>query len=201
VAQEPLLFHRSVSDNIAYGRPGASLEQVRDAAGKANAEDFITRLPAGYDTMVGERGVRLSGGQRQRITIARAVLTDANVLVLDEVTSALDSESEAHIRAALTEAMRGRTTIVIAHRLSTVQAMDRIVVLNEGRIVSRAPIASCWPQTASMPDSGPISPAASWRGSPVRPPVERRFPRWALAICVEPGSVAGPGGPCAGPPE
>ncbi len=137
VAQEPLLFHRSIADNIAYGRPGATPEQVRDAAVKASAHDFITKLPSGYDTMVGERGVKLSGGQRQRIAIARAVLKEANILVLDEATSALDSESEVHIQAALTEAMRGRTTIVIAHRLSTVQAMDRIVVLADGRIVEQ----------------------------------------------------------------
>ena len=137
VAQEPLLFHRSIADNIAYGRPGATAEQIRAAAVKASADEFIRRLPAGYDTMVGERGVKLSGGQRQRIAIARAVLKQANILVLDEATSALDSESEIHIQAALAEAMRGRTTIVIAHRLSTVQAMDRIVVLADGRIVEQ----------------------------------------------------------------
>jgi ATP-binding cassette subfamily B protein len=137
VAQEPLLFHRSIADNIAYGRPGATPEQVREAAVKASAHDFITKLPNGYETMVGERGVKLSGGQRQRIAIARAVLKEANILVLDEATSALDSESEVHIQAALAEAMRGRTTIVIAHRLSTVQAMDRIVVLADGRIVEQ----------------------------------------------------------------
>jgi ATP-binding cassette subfamily B protein len=137
VAQEPLLFHRSIEDNIAYGRPDATPEQVREAAVKASAHAFITKLPAGYATMVGERGVKLSGGQRQRIAIARAVLKDANILVLDEATSALDSESEVHIQAALAEAMRGRTTIVIAHRLSTVQAMDRIVVLADGGIVEQ----------------------------------------------------------------
>jgi ATP-binding cassette subfamily B protein len=137
VAQEPLLFHRSIEDNISYGRPDATPEQVREAARKASAHEFISKLPAGYATMVGERGVKLSGGQRQRIAIARAVLKDANILVLDEATSALDSESEIHIQAALAEAMRGRTTIVIAHRLSTVQAMDRIVVLADGRIVEQ----------------------------------------------------------------
>jgi ABC-type multidrug transport system fused ATPase/permease subunit len=137
VAQEPLLFHRSIAENIAYGRPGASQEQIEDAARKANAHDFIGKLPDGYATMVGERGVKLSGGQRQRIAIARAVLKDAGILVLDEATSALDSESEVHIQAALAEAMRGRTTLVIAHRLSTVQAMDRIVVLAEGRVVEQ----------------------------------------------------------------
>jgi ATP-binding cassette subfamily B protein len=104
---------------------------------KASADEFIARLPSGYDTTVGERGVKLSGGQRQRIAIARAVLKEASILVLDEATSALDSESEVHIQAALAEAMRGRTTLVIAHRLSTVQAMDRIVVLADGRIVEQ----------------------------------------------------------------
>ncbi len=137
VAQEPLLFHRSIADNIAYGRPDATDEQIREAARKASADEFITKLPSGYQTMVGERGVKLSGGQRQRVAIARAVLKDASILVLDEATSALDSESEVHIQAALAEAMRGRTTIVIAHRLSTVQAMDRIVVLANGRIVEQ----------------------------------------------------------------
>ena len=137
VAQEPLLFHRSIADNIAYGRPGATPQEVHEAAVKASADEFIARLPTGYDTTVGERGVKLSGGQRQRIAIARAVLKDANLLVLDEATSALDSESEVHIQAALAEAMKGRTTIVIAHRLSTVQAMDRIVVLADGRIVEQ----------------------------------------------------------------
>jgi ATP-binding cassette subfamily B protein len=137
VAQEPLLFHRSIEDNIAYGRPDATPELVRAAAVKASADEFISRLPSGYATTVGERGVKLSGGQRQRIAIARAVLKDANLLVLDEATSALDSESEVHIQAALAEAMKGRTTIVIAHRLSTVQAMDRIVVLADGRIVEQ----------------------------------------------------------------
>ena len=137
VAQEPLLFHRSIAENIAYGRPEATEAQVRAAAERASADEFVERLPDGYRTLVGERGVKLSGGQRQRIAIARAVLQEASILVLDEATSALDSESEVHIQAALAEAMRGRTTIVIAHRLSTVQAMDRIVVLADGRIVEQ----------------------------------------------------------------
>ena len=137
VAQEPLLFHRSIAENIGYSRPGADPEDIRHAAERASADEFIGGLPAGYDTMVGELGVKLSGGQRQRIAIARAVLQQASILVLDEATSALDSASEAHIQAALAEAMLGRTTIVIAHRLSTVQAMDRIVVLAGGRIVEQ----------------------------------------------------------------
>lgn len=141
VPQEPLLFHRSLWDNIAYGKPDATDTQVRDAAAKAQALDFIESLPQGFDTMVGERGVKLSGGQRQRIAIARAVLKDASILVLDEATSALDSHSESEIQAALNEAMTGRTTLVIAHRLSTVASMDRIVVMAAGRIVEQGPPA------------------------------------------------------------
>lgn len=126
VPQEALLFHRSIRENIAYGRPDATDEQIREAARLANALEFIDRLPRGFDTMVGERGVKLSGGQRQRVAIARAILTDAPVLVLDEATSALDSESEALVQEALENLMRGRTSIVVAHRLSTVAALDRI---------------------------------------------------------------------------
>ena len=135
VPQEALLFHRSIRENIAYGRPNATDEQIREAARLANATEFIDRLPRGFDTMVGERGVKLSGGQRQRVAIARAILTDAPILVLDEATSALDSESEALVQEALENLMRGRTSIVVAHRLSTVAALDRIVVLADGEIV------------------------------------------------------------------
>lgn len=135
VPQEALLFHRSIRENIAYGRPDATEEQIREAARQANALEFIERLPQGMDTMVGERGVKLSGGQRQRIAIARAILTDAPILVLDEATSALDSESEALVQQALERLMHGRTSIVVAHRLSTVASLDRIVVLSHGSIV------------------------------------------------------------------
>jgi ATP-binding cassette subfamily B protein len=135
VPQEPLLFHRSIKENIRYGRPGASDKDVIDAAKKSFAHNFIKVLPEGYDTFVGERGVKLSGGQRQRIAIARAMLANAPVLVLDEATSALDSESEKVIQKALWELMKGKTAVVIAHRLSTIQRMDRIVVLDEGRII------------------------------------------------------------------
>ena len=135
VPQEALLFHRSIRENIAYGRPDATDEQIREAARLANALEFIDRLPRGFATMVGERGVKLSGGQRQRVAIARAILTDAPILVLDEATSALDSESEALVQEALENLMRGRTSIVVAHRLSTVAALDRIVVLADGEIV------------------------------------------------------------------
>ena len=135
VPQEALLFHRSIRENIAYGRPDATEDEIREAARLANALEFVDRLPAGLDTMVGERGVKLSGGQRQRVAIARAILADCPILVLDEATSALDSESEALVQGALENLMRGRTSIVVAHRLSTVAALDRIVVLEDGAIV------------------------------------------------------------------
>lgn len=135
VPQEPLLFHRSIRENIAYGNQEASLEQVRAYAKRANAAEFVEALSDGYETLVGERGVKLSGGQRQRVAIARAMLKDAPILVLDEATSALDSESEVLIQDALWKLMEGRTAIVIAHRLSTIQKMDRIIVLDEGSIV------------------------------------------------------------------
>lgn len=137
VPQETSLFHRSIADNIAYARPNATQAEIIRAAKLANAHEFIKDLPNGYDTLVGERGVKLSGGQRQRIAIARAILKDAPILVLDEATSALDSESEALIQSALEELMKGRTSIVIAHRLSTVASLDRIVVLNDGKIVEQ----------------------------------------------------------------
>lgn len=137
VPQEPLLFHRSLLENIAYGKGSASQEEIVKAAKLAHAHDFIEKLPKGYETLVGERGVKLSGGQRQRVAIARAMLKDAPILVLDEATSALDSESEKLIQDALWKLMEGRTAIVIAHRLSTIQKMDRIIVLEEGKIVEQ----------------------------------------------------------------
>ncbi|MCL2807444.1 MAG: ABC transporter ATP-binding protein/permease [Coriobacteriia bacterium] len=135
VPQEPLLFHRTVRENIAYGRPDASLDEIRAAAHKANALEFIEALPKGFETITGERGVKLSGGQRQRIAVARAILADEPILVLDEATSALDSESEKLIQDAMANLMKDRTSIVVAHRLSTVASLDRIIVLSEGRIV------------------------------------------------------------------
>ncbi|HSX33658.1 MAG TPA: ABC transporter ATP-binding protein [Candidatus Saccharimonadales bacterium] len=137
VPQDTAVFHRSIRDNIAYGKPGATKAEVVAAAKHAQADDFIRRLDAGYDTLVGERGIKLSGGQRQRVAIARAILKGAPILMLDEATSALDSESEIAIQAALWELMKGRTAVVIAHRLSTIQKMDRIVVLDEGKIVEQ----------------------------------------------------------------
>ncbi|MFM2374685.1 MAG: hypothetical protein RLZZ234_680 [Candidatus Parcubacteria bacterium] len=134
VPQDPVLFHRSIRDNIAYGKPNATDEEVISAATRARAHEFIERLKRGYNTMVGERGVKLSGGERQRVAIARAMLKDAPILVLDEATSSLDSISERYIQEALAELMQGRTTIVIAHRLSTIQGMDRIIVFGKGGI-------------------------------------------------------------------
>ncbi|HMI09567.1 MAG TPA: ABC transporter ATP-binding protein [Candidatus Saccharimonadales bacterium] len=134
VPQEPLLFHRTIIENIAYGKPDATEKEVRAAAKLAYADEFIQKLPQKYETIVGERGVKLSGGQRQRVAIARAILKDAPILILDEATSALDSESEVYIQKALAELMKGRTTLVIAHRLSTIQKLDRIIVLNDGII-------------------------------------------------------------------
>lgn len=137
VPQEPVLFHRSLAENIRYGCPGAALEDVIEAAKQAHAHPFIARLPQGYDTLVGERGVKLSGGERQRVAIARAILADAPVLVLDEATSSLDSVSEALIQDALDRLMQGRTTIIVAHRLSTLRAVDRILVFDRGSIVEQ----------------------------------------------------------------
>jgi ATP-binding cassette subfamily B protein len=135
VPQEPLLFHRSIAENIRYGDISASDSTIRKVAKLAHADDFVKDLPQGYDTLVGERGVKLSGGQRQRIAIARAMIKQAPVLVLDEATAALDSESEALIQDALWKLMEDRTAIVIAHRLSTIQHMDRIIVMSNGEIV------------------------------------------------------------------
>jgi ATP-binding cassette subfamily B protein len=134
VPQEPLLFHRTIRENIAYGNPDVSIEEVMEAAKRANAHEFIVMLPYGYDTYVGERGVKLSGGERQRVAIARAILKNAPILLLDEATSSLDSHSENLIQGAFDELMKGKTTIVIAHRLSTIQKMDRIIVLENGLI-------------------------------------------------------------------
>ena len=135
VQQEPVLFHRSLAENIAYARPGASQAEIERAARQASAHDFIAALPQGYDTLVGERGVKLSGGERQRVAIARAFLADAPVLILDEATSSLDSESEVLIQQAMERLMVGRTTLVVAHRLSTVRALDRLLVMDRGRII------------------------------------------------------------------
>ncbi|MEL7284797.1 MAG: ABC transporter ATP-binding protein [Pseudomonadota bacterium] len=135
VPQDPHLFHRSLAENIAYGRPDASLDEIRAAAQKAHAAEFIEALPLGYDTLVGERGVKLSGGERQRVAIARAFLVDAPIVIFDEATSSLDTITEKYIQDAMAELMKGRTTIMIAHRLSTVRDVERILVFEKGRLV------------------------------------------------------------------
>ena len=135
VQQDPILFHRTLAENIAYARPGASRLEIEEAARQASVHDFILGLPRGYETLVGERGVKLSGGERQRVSIARAFLADTPVLIFDEATSSLDSESEQQIQEAMERLMKGRTTLVIAHRLSTVRALDRLLVFDKGRIV------------------------------------------------------------------
>lgn len=137
VPQESILFHRTLRENIAYGREDATLEEVIEAAKKAHCHEFISGFPLGYDTLVGERGVKLSGGERQRVAIARAILKDAPILILDEATSSLDSESEALIQDALNALMQGKTVIVIAHRLSTIMRMDRIIVIEDGAIAAQ----------------------------------------------------------------
>jgi ATP-binding cassette subfamily B protein len=137
VPQEVVLFNTSMKDNLLYGRPGATDEELRDAARRAQLLEFIDKLPKGWETRVGERGVKLSGGERQRVGIARAILKNPAILVLDEATSALDSATEADVQGALEEAAKGRTTLMVAHRLSTVAGADEILVLDEGRIVER----------------------------------------------------------------
>ncbi len=137
VPQDSILFHRSLLENIRYGNNAATDEEIYKASRFAHCEEFIAELPKGYATLVGERGVKLSGGERQRIAIARVILKNAPILILDEATSSLDSESEMYIQDALEHLMKGKTTIAIAHRLSTIRKMDRIVVLEQGRIVEQ----------------------------------------------------------------
>ena len=144
VTQQTILFNDTVRNNIRYGSPGKSEEEIIQAARAAYAYDFIERLPEKMDTLIGEQGVRLSGGERQRISIARALLKDAPILILDEATSALDSDSEAEVQRALENLMTGRTTLVIAHRFSTIRKADRIIVIADGRIVEQGRHEELW---------------------------------------------------------
>jgi ATP-binding cassette, subfamily B, bacterial len=137
VTQDPHMFHDSVGNNLRYARPGATQDEVEAACRAAQIHDVIARMPDGYDTVVGERGYRLSGGEKQRLAIARMLLKDPAIVILDEATSQLDSENEAAIQQALAEALRGRTSVVIAHRLSTIANADQILVMDDGRIVER----------------------------------------------------------------
>ncbi len=174
VPQDPIVFSGTVAENIRYGRPEATDAEVRQAAELAHAHGFVEALPLGYATQVGERGVTLSGGQRQRIAIARAILKDAPILLLDEATSALDAESERAVQAALDTLMRGRTTIVIAHRLATIRAADRILVLDEGRIVesgtheSLLAYGALYAQLASLQFTDALDETARGKDSRVR---------------------------------
>jgi subfamily B ATP-binding cassette protein MsbA len=149
VTQDTILFNDTVRNNIAYGQPHVSQERVEDAARAALAHDFVMGFPEGYDTFIGERGLRLSGGERQRLSIARAILKNAPILILDEATSALDTESEALVQSALQNLMAGRTVFVIAHRLSTVRHADRILVLENGTITDEGPHESLMAHTGT----------------------------------------------------
>jgi ATP-binding cassette subfamily B protein/subfamily B ATP-binding cassette protein MsbA len=175
VEQDVFLFDGTVADNIRYADPGAPMERVLWAANAANANGFIEAMPEGYETAIGERGVRLSGGQRQRIAIARALLADPRILILDEATSNLDTESERAIQEALQALMRGRTSFVIAHRLSTIMHADRIVVLKDGRITEMGTHAELMESSGiyqqmvlvqTAPPTMPIVPGAPGSGAP-----------------------------------
>ena len=179
VTQETYLFHDTIRTNLTYARLDASQEEIEAAAQAANIHNFIMDLPDRYDTIVGERGYRLSGGEKQRIALARVILKDPKILVLDEATSSLDSESEALIQDALKRVMKGRTSIVIAHRLSTILAADLILVMDRGRIVERGTHTSCWRLgefTTSSTRRSSIAPVRRPEpGAGVPDPVQRRI--------------------------
>ena len=190
VSQDVFLFHGSVRDNILFGRPDADDREMHAAARAANAEEFIRDLPDGYDTVVGDRGVRLSGGQRQRVAIARALLKDAPILILDEATSSVDAETEALIQEAMGRLLAGRTALVIAHRRSTIERADRVVVLEAGRVIEDGTPPTCSPTAAAT--------AAWWRRSWERhcaAPRQRAWPAdedfWTeVALAMPPRRVA-----------
>jgi ABC-type multidrug transport system, ATPase and permease components len=161
VPQDPAMFHRTLRDNIAFARPHATDAEIHQAAQAAHVTEFADALPDGFDTMVGERGVKLSGGQRQRVALARAILRDAPILLLDEATSALDSESEILVQQALWRLMEGRTALVVAHRLSTVAHMDQLSCSTTARSPRRARTRNCSVKTEPTPGCGNTSPAAS----------------------------------------
>ncbi len=150
VLQENFLFDGTIAENVGYAQPGATLEEIKEACRIAHCEEFVGQFPNGYDTIVGERGIKLSGGQRQRVSIARAILADPRILILDEATSSLDSESEQMIQDGLRRLRSGRTTFVIAHRLSTIRSADQILVLEAGEIVERGTHAELLAATAGI---------------------------------------------------
>ncbi len=180
VNQDTFLFHGTVEENIRLGRPGASAQELEDAARAANIHDFILSLPQGYATIIGEKGIKLSGGQRQRVAIARALLRDTPILVLDEALSAVDAENEAVIQEALDRLMQGRTTLILAHRLSSVIDCDRILVLDRGHVAEEGKHAALMGGAASMRSSWPNRPASSRPASRStcsrRPSARRRSP-------------------------
>ena len=166
--QDNFLFDGSIADNIKYGKPDATLDEIKRVSRIAHADEFIETFEKGYDTIVGERGVKLSGGQRQRVSIARAILADPRILVLDEATSSLDSESEALIQDGLKSLRQGRTTFVIAHRLSTIRSADQILVLEHGEIVERGTHAEL--HRAGRPLPHALRQAVQVRGRPLHQP-------------------------------
>jgi ABC-type multidrug transport system fused ATPase/permease subunit len=189
IPQDTSLFHRSLLENIRYGRPGATDEDVVLAARRAHAHEFIIELEHAYDTLVGERGMKLSGGQRQRIAIARAILRNAPILLLDEATSALDSHSEQVIQHAMREAMKGKTVIAIAHRLSTVMDMDRLIVLDRGVIVADGSHAELLRQGGLYAElwrkqSGEFNPVRR-RSTPAEDPQLTQFESTATGLVFE----------------